>query len=375
MKIKRGVKRLLSLIPKSFFNFLIRLTNNRIYDKKLDNDVLTSFQKDEGKSCIKKDQASIINKYDLQIVVPCYNIQKFGKRCINSIVNQKTKYSFCLILVNDGSTDKTEEILNQYISENVKVINKKNGGSSSARNKGLETISAKYLMFVDSDDYLLNENVVENMLSIVDGVDNKGKNIIVEFSYINSSFKRIKEPKKTVVEKCKSIDFTGFGWGKIYSSALFKQVEFPESYWFEDTVLHTIIYPMADECYKSNALSYFYQLNDSGMTSQSKFSNKTLDTFYVTRSLLKDRRQLGLKDDDSFYFRFFYQTICNCNRLLKFPEDIQLAVFYETIKIFEIYNIKMIKGFKTLFLSLKERKFKQYISFCKYYSMIYLNLD
>lgn len=375
MRIKKAVKKFFSHLPKSIFNFFIRLKNNKIFADKIESNYLDLICRDEGKTCIK-DRDSIIDiQYDLQIVVPCYNIERFGKRCIDSIINQKTKYSFCVILVNDGSTDKTEKILAQYKNKNVIILNTKNGGSASARNKGLEKIYGKYVMFIDADDFLISDDTIENMLEIVKLHNNADKSIIVEFSYINSLSESHKQPKKIATKQCNNIDFNGFCWAKVFSSSLFKHIGFPGAYWFEDTVLHTIIYPMADECYKSNLLCYFYQINEAGMTSQSKSSNKTLDTFYVTRSLLKDREQLDLKIDDSYYSRFFYQIICNCNRLLSFSKEIQLAVFNETVKLFERYDIKCVKRFKTLFLSLKERKFEQYISFCKHYSLFYLNLD
>lgn len=376
MKIKKIIKRILSFTPKCFFNFVCLILFNQRKNKKIASCLdLNNFSVDKGKSCIKNPDSNIEFKYDLQIIVPCYNIEKYGKRCIDSIVNQKTKHSFYLVLINDGSTDNTKNILEEYKENNIEIINKINGGISSARNAGLRNIYSKYLMFVDSDDYLIDENVVENMLNQLDEVKESCKNIIIEFSYKNSSAKQYKRPAKKQMKSCKYIDLTGFPWAKIYSSSLFKHVEFPEDYWFEDTVLHEIVFPMADQCYKSNLLCYFYQLNDSGATSQTKHSQKTLDTFYVTRSLLNDRKELLLNKDYNFFYRFYVQTICNCNRLLRFDEKVQIQVFIETKKLFEINNVQCVKQFKTLYKSLKNGKYKQYVSFCKYYSLIYLNLD
>ena len=92
---------------------------------------------------------------EISIIVPVYNAENYLDNCIKSILNQ-TFEDFELILVNDGSTDKSSHICNYYkkIDSRIKLINKKNGGVSSARNKGLEVAIGKYIGFVDSDDYI-----------------------------------------------------------------------------------------------------------------------------------------------------------------------------------------------------------------------------
>lgn len=374
-KVKRLIKRILSFTPKWFFNFLIRLTKNKAFDSKPNPLILDCYSEDNGKTCIRKQKPLIKDEYDLHIIVPCFNIAKYGRRCIESIVNQKTKYSYFLVLVNDGSTDETLAILNEYKNSNIRIIDKENGGSSSARNAGLDEIRSKYVMFVDSDDCLIDEYAIEKSLDLINSLMTNNK-IIIEYSYKNSANSHsIKQPKHIKLKAIDSLELTGFPWGKIYSSSLFENVEFPESYWFEDTVLHSIVYQMADKCFKSNLLIYYYQTNESGMTSLSKMSPKTLDTFYITKSLLSDYTKLKLNESQKFFVRFYMQTICNVNRLLNYPEEIRLEVFYETRRLLEEYKIPLIKQFKTLYLSLKNKKFLQYENFCKYYSAIYLNLD
>ena len=98
---------------------------------------------------------------DISIIVPVYNVELYLDRCIKSLVNQTYK-NIEIILVNDGSTDKSGIICDEYCSkfENIKVIHKKNGGLSDARNYGLKMASGKYILFVDSDDYI-NEDSCE----------------------------------------------------------------------------------------------------------------------------------------------------------------------------------------------------------------------
>ena len=91
----------------------------------------------------------------ISIIVPVYNVEKYLKKCIDSILNQSFQ-NFELILVDDGSTDSSGEICDEYALKDrrVLVIHKENEGLSSARNEGIKASSAEYVGFVDSDDYI-----------------------------------------------------------------------------------------------------------------------------------------------------------------------------------------------------------------------------
>mgnify|MGYP000944870498 CR=1 FL=1 len=100
----------------------------------------------------------------ISIIVPVYNVEDFLPRCIDSILNQ-TYSNFELILINDGSTDKSGEMCDFYASKDnrIKVIHKINGGVSSARNRGLDNSTGDWITFVDADDYIV-ENSLEYAL-------------------------------------------------------------------------------------------------------------------------------------------------------------------------------------------------------------------
>lgn len=102
----------------------------------------------------------------VSIIVPVYNAEKYIERCINSIINQSYR-NIELILVNDGSTDSSLEKIKRY---NAIIIDKKNGGVSSARNEGLKAATGDYIMFVDSDDWLDShcvEQIIEKDADII----------------------------------------------------------------------------------------------------------------------------------------------------------------------------------------------------------------
>ena len=91
----------------------------------------------------------------ISVIIPIYNVEKYLTKCIESVINQTYK-NLEIILVNDGSTDNSKEIIDKYssIDSRIKVINKKNGGLSDARNVGIELAKGEYITFLDSDDWI-----------------------------------------------------------------------------------------------------------------------------------------------------------------------------------------------------------------------------
>ena len=96
----------------------------------------------------------------ISVIVPVYNVEKYIGECIKSIINQDYE-NIEIILVDDGSNDKSGEICDEYTlkDKRVKVIHKENGGVSSARNRGIESSTGEYIAFVDGDDYVTKDYV------------------------------------------------------------------------------------------------------------------------------------------------------------------------------------------------------------------------
>jgi glycosyltransferase involved in cell wall biosynthesis len=116
---------------------------------------------------------------DISIIVPVYNSEKYLNRCVYSLINQ-TLYSIEIILIDDGSTDKSEEICKSFSIHDTRVnyYKQQNSGQSIARNKGLELATAPYLMFVDSDDWI-DTDTCECLLETINREDAD----IVMFTY------------------------------------------------------------------------------------------------------------------------------------------------------------------------------------------------
>lgn len=106
------------------------------------------------------------------IILPIYNVEKYLRPCVESILEQSLQ-DFEMILVDDGSTDKSPFICDEYSEkyENVTVRHQTNGGLSEARNAGLRLSKGEYIFFIDSDDYLINNNVLEKLAKAVEADD------------------------------------------------------------------------------------------------------------------------------------------------------------------------------------------------------------
>ena len=98
----------------------------------------------------------------ISIIIPAYNAAKYIKRCVMSLKNQTYK-NIEIIVINDGSTDNTLDIINDL---DIIVIDKENGGVSSARNMGLDRCTGDYIIFVDADDYV-EKNYLEDIVNVI----------------------------------------------------------------------------------------------------------------------------------------------------------------------------------------------------------------
>ncbi|HEM3623894.1 TPA: glycosyltransferase family 2 protein, partial [Streptococcus suis] len=116
------------------------------------------------------------DEYLVSVIVPVYNVEKYLEKCLQSICNQ-TYYNLEIILVNDGSTDNSANICNNFanIDNRITVINKKNGGLSSARNEGLKIFTGNFVTFIDSDDWV-EIDYIESLLGAF--IENSDSDII-----------------------------------------------------------------------------------------------------------------------------------------------------------------------------------------------------
>ena len=261
----------------------------------------------------------------LTIIIPTYNMEKYLQKCLDSLLVGRELMS-CLevLVINDGSKDRSKEILKKYEQhQDIEIIDQENRGFSGARNRGLENIEAHYVMFVDSDDRLIG-GAIEKLLDRAYQTNAD----IVAGGYRTFNDKKILSSKAFKEEDYATHSGGGYVWGKIYRSELFKNIGFPEGYWFEDTLNSLIIADMSKHNSIIEDLVYDYRHNPKGITQSSKGSNRNIDSYWVTKQLLQDRLLLGLQDNQRLYEQMLKQVCWNCIRVASIGnKDVDFALF------------------------------------------------
>lgn len=135
-----------------------------------------------------------MEKIDLSIIIPVYNAEPLLNRCLDSIFNQTTKYTYEVILVDDGSTDRSIDIIKSRKENNITLFQQKNSGPSAARNKGIELAKGDYIAFLDADDYWI-DGFIEKTLSFI-----KSDNELVAVSVAQRHTVYGKEPYETMFQ-------------------------------------------------------------------------------------------------------------------------------------------------------------------------------
>lgn len=163
----------------------------------------------------------------ISVIVPVYNVEKYLKQCLDSIVNQTYK-NLEIIIVNDGTKDNSMKIVEEYLQDKrIKVINKENGGLSSARNIGIKEATGDYISFIDSDDYI-SLNMYEDLVKNINGEDI----IIFNYSRLDDKTKKIvknkyiKNNKMIILDKKLNYLYSRIElvcWNKIYKATFIKE--------------------------------------------------------------------------------------------------------------------------------------------------------
>ncbi len=280
----------------------------------------------------------------LTIIVPTYNGEKTIDKCLFSLTNQKTDYSYNIVVVNDGSTDGTNDILEKYKRkhENILIINQENQGIAEARNRGLSYVTGEYIAFVDSDDFV-SEMYVEKLLNNAyeTGAD------IVRCNYYEYDIEKQKYIKKGKDQenivlnkgiKDRILDFKGYPWGGVYKSALWENIQFPNGYWYEDMIIRMIVFRKAKMFSYINDTIYYYCLHENNI---SKLIEKTtsiqcLDHFFLIKRLCQLSNDIGLLNDYSLRINILYEySVVLWLRTRKLNKSLRKTVFQEACQIIE----------------------------------------
>ena len=234
----------------------------------------------------------------VSIIIPIYNVEKYLKRCLDSAVNQTHK-NVEILLINDGSTDDSGAICDEYAKKDkrVKVIHKKNEGVAIARNVGLDNAKGEYITFIDSDD-CVSSDYVSYLLSIL--LSNQSTIACCNFEYIyigetdqyvikenDKELLTIYNNKEALEDLLYQKDIDTSPWGKLYKREVFANIRFPNGKIYEDfgTIYKTIM--NSEKIIYSNQKKYFYLVHNSSITGK-EFTSKDFDMIELSRILEKD---------------------------------------------------------------------------------------
>lgn len=260
----------------------------------------------------------------ISIVIPIYNVEKYLKRCIKSVISQ-TYSNLEIFLVDDGSTDKSGEICDEYakIDKRINVIHKKYGGVSNARNVALNLFSGDYIAFVDSDDFVACDFIeyLYGLICYAQGdISFAGEQSIANEVQIKDSNQKEKiilyaedAIKKMLCDKGCSHNV----WGKLYERKLWLHNRFTEGIIYED---YDVIYKVFSDSLITvygEAKKYYYCIRDNSIMTM-KLNEKTFDLLRISN---KVTYYLINRYDDIEIEAFRLNIVTHCKVLKNILDD------------------------------------------------------
>ncbi|MBR5177774.1 MAG: glycosyltransferase family 2 protein [Lachnospiraceae bacterium] len=227
-----------------------------------------------------------MGKFKISIIIPCYNVEKYVERCIDSVIQQTYKNTE-IILVNDGSNDKTGDICDTYSKKDgrITVIHKRNGGASSARNLGMSVATGDYIYFIDSDDWI-SKRTLQYLMGLLLKHDCQcaiGRTVAVKMRNGRLEYgARITLPDKIIGpnEAIKMVLQTGSGAvNKLIKKELIEGIKFKEGLTNEDEPFMIAIYDKTEKIIFGGKQTYFYRVRENSVTT-SNFSVNNLGFYF-----------------------------------------------------------------------------------------------
>ena len=286
----------------------------------------------------------------ISVIVTAYNIEQYLPRCMDSILAQTWK-QLEIILVDDGSTDATPQICDEYCKahENVQVVHQKNAGPSVARNAGVALAKGEYIGYVDGDDWI-EADMYESMLKAL--VFNNADIAICAY--------------REVGEGCEKVDFTGniipltreealewyisgheqyhiyhSVWSKLFKREVISDITFPEGRKSEDIMYTTWAMTKAEKCVFLDTPYYNYMTDRSGSIMNSKLHERRFrdeipfwkEQIAHLKSL--DMQELSQKASYQFYRKMLFYYVDFCRRRMKESEKELTSFLKEEKKIID----------------------------------------
>ena len=231
----------------------------------------------------------------ISVIIPAYNVEKYIARCLDSLINQDCTVDYSIVVVDDGSTDHTPSIIQEYATKYpsiIRYIYQKNGGQSSARNYGLEHSESEFVIFVDSDDYVepgyidtlfklatnSNSDIAMCAMNRVSSDDGRGKRFESGFA------------KDFVTDDIDEVlRHSSFApWNKIFKRSIMGELRFPEGLTYEDFALIPQIMNRANRIAYTNKVLYHYFFNENSIINTASKRKKTNRDILKAQHILEE---------------------------------------------------------------------------------------
>lgn len=254
----------------------------------------------------------------ISVIIPAYNIEAYIERCLDSIVGQ-TYENLEVIIVDDGSTDRTGELLDQYKENDhrIKVFHKKNGGVSSARNFGLDVAHGDYIGFVDGDD-VIEKDMFQMLIELMEqeqvDIAHCGYKMVFPDrvdDYYNTRKKKIQSHTEGLEDLLSGQMIEPAVYNKLYKSRLFEHVRFDENLKInEDLKVNYLLFRQAQKSVYYDVPKYSYMIRGNSATGSNTLIKKNQDTLQVFQYIYHDCNNEKLKQ--IIYQRYIYLLMAIC---------------------------------------------------------------
>ncbi len=321
----------------------------------------------------------------ISIIVPVYNVEKYIRKCVDSICGQ-TYGNLEIILVDDGSTDSSGMICDQYEKKDTRivVVHKQNGGLSDARNAGMEVATGSYIGFVDSDDWI-EPNMYERLLALCESEQLDVAAACFVEEYESGVGQREFSDETLILNGLEMLKINVFGhtkylvtnsvWDRLYKREILKGLLFPVGQCYEDMCFSVKVFLRANRCGLIHSGLYHYRIREnsimgSGLKNQNSFHNNVITDLLPQ---MKEKAQLLYDNDlkilgDRCYYQYIIEVL---NGLVKTYRKKDFKEQYHKLKDIIFANKRWISYYVRTDIEMRE-KIKLWL--CKVSVPIYVQM-
>lgn len=277
------------------------------------------------------------NSLDLSIIIPVYNSENYLRKCLDTILNQKTTYRYEVICVNDGCTDSSPRILEEYAAKykHLRILNQQNQGISAARNRGIAIAAGELIGFIDNDDYVTSD-YVQKLMDRQRQTDAD----IVQCAHmtidIKNGYKQIESKGDVVAEATEPEKrlqtMSGYIWGGVMRKSIFTEIRFPMGFWFEDMITRFLVMRLAGRISSVGEPLYMHTFNstNASRTLWKQGDIHALDQYWLAYLISElAETKFGIMPDNTLIELLIYEwSPMLLSRTCRLPDNLRKAMFH-----------------------------------------------